>query len=66
MSKCLLDAAQTNAHLISNSAHPISHLGQSLLVPSRPFLLDRFYDGEVALEGVECCDGGIVVSWTVL
>ena len=55
-----------NAHLISDSSCPLDHLGYGTFVPSWALLLDVFHDREVALERVECCDGGIVVTWTGL
>ena len=56
----------SNAHLISYSPYPVPHLGQSLLVPLRPSLLDFLRDGEVASQRVERRDGGVVVSWAML
>ena len=55
-----------NAHLISYPPHPFSHGRQSLLVPARALLLDRFHNREVALEGVESCYRGGVVTCTIL
>lgn len=55
-----------NAHLITYSSHPISHLGECLLVPSRAFLLDGLHDRKVALESIEGRDGSIVVTWAML
>ena len=55
-----------DAHLISYSSNPLSHLRECLLVPSRSELLDGLDNGEVALKRVERCDGGFVVSRTIV
>lgn len=53
------------AHLVPDSAHPLDHLRDSTLVPSRSLLSNGLDSREVALQRIQRGHGRLVIAWDI-
>lgn len=51
-----------NAHLVTNAAHPINHVGERMFVGAGALLTNGLDNGKVALQAIERRHGSVVVA----